>query len=302
MEALADGHEDTAVLGEIVALAEGHGEAAPLCELEALVEGHDEPTPLSEVEALVEGQCDDTPLTELEGLQIALPEGLRLLHALAQAVPLPPLAELLGLLEPVGAFSDPDVAADGDALPQRVPLPVGEPQLEANGEAVDAADWVGAVAVAPALAVSAGEAVLTTLPLAHALAEPERAAVALAAVLPVEMGDVDTVAEGEGAALLLAAPDTEAAGDGEPPPLRRGPGEPDELALSEASAAVGEGGAEGERLTLEDGEREGAPEALPLTDSEAVVLPLSLLVALREKEAHAEELALAQGEEALLGL
>jgi hypothetical protein len=58
----------------------------------------------------------------------------------------------------------------------------------------------------------------------------------------------------------------------------------------------------GERLAAADGVREWVPEALPLFDGEAEGLPLSLLVAPREMEAHAEELALAQGEEERLGL
>ncbi len=227
MEALAEGLKEARVLGEFEALAEGHKEATPLSEWEALAEGHDEATPLSKAEALVEGHEEATPLAELEGLQPALPEGLRLLPAVAQAVPLPPLADLLGLLVPVGALPVPDVVTDGVSLPQKVPLPVGEPQRDAVGEAVAAVDRVGAVAVAPALAVSAPEAVLVTLPDAHAQAEPESAAVALAAALSVGKGDVETVAEGEEEAPLLTVPVAEAAGVDEPPPLRRGPGEPE---------------------------------------------------------------------------
>lgn len=301
-EALAEGQKEAAALGELEALAEGQKEAGALGEFEALVEGHCEATPLSEFEALVEGHNEAKPLTELEGLQLALPEGLRLPLAVALAVPLPPLADRLGLLVPVGALPVLDVATDGDALPQKVPLPDGEPQLDAVGEAVAAAERVGAVRVAPPLAESASEALLVTLPDAHGLAEPESATVALAAALPVEKGDVETVAEGMEEAQLLAVPVTEAAGVDEPPPLRRGPGEPDELTLRVASAALGDGQAVGERLKEAEGEKEWVPEALPLVDGETVDRPLPLLVLLREEEAHAQWLALAQAEGELLRL
>ncbi len=102
-EALAEGQKEATALGEFEALAEGQKEAKALGELEALVEGHSETKPLSVLKALVEGHNEAKPLTVLEGLQLALPEGLRLLLAVAQAVPLPPLADRLGLLVPVGA-------------------------------------------------------------------------------------------------------------------------------------------------------------------------------------------------------
>jgi hypothetical protein len=301
IEALAEGHNEATPLSEWIALADKHDEATLLSEWDALAEGRNEATPLSEEEALIDGHDEATPLAELEGLQPALPEGLRLLPEVALAVPLPPLAELLGLLVPVGAYPVPDVLIEGGTLPQKVPLPVGEPQLDAVGEAVAAVDRVGAVTVAPALAEWAEEAVLITLSDAHALAEPEGAAVALAAALPVK-GDGETVSEGGGVAMLLTVPVADMSGVDEPPPLRGAPSEPDELPLREASAALGEGQAEGERLTGADGERECVPEALPLVDGEAVEMPLALCAALRETESHAEELALAQDEAVALGL
>ncbi len=157
------------------------------------------------------------------------------------------------------------------------------------------------MAVAPALAEWVEEAVLITLSDAHALAEPESAAVALAAALPVE-GDGETVSEGGRVAMLLTVPVAEKTGVDEPPPLRREPGEADELTLRDASAALGEGQAEGERLERADGVREQVLEALPLGGGEAVEPPLSLCAALRETEAHAEELALAQDEAEALAL
>jgi hypothetical protein len=275
-EALAEGQKEATALGEFEALAEGHKEAKALGGLEALVEGHSEAKPLSVFKVLVEGHNEGKPLTVLEELQLALPEALRLLLAVALAEPLPPLADRLVLLVPVGAWPVLDVVTDGDALPQMVPLPDGEPQLDAVGEAVAAAERVGAVGVAPPLAVSAEEAVLVTLPDAHSLAEPESATVALAAALPVETGDLETVDEGREVAQLLMVPVTEMAGVEEPPPLRRGPGEPDGLTERVASAAVGDGQAVGERLKEADGERECVPEALPLVDGETVDLPLLL--------------------------
>jgi len=266
----------------------------PLGEFEALVEGYREAEPLPVLTRLIVCVPDADQSGLSEASKDPLSEGLRLLVAVTQAVPLPPLPDWVGILLSVGTSPVLEVVTVDDTLPQRVPLAEVESQLDAVVEAVAEAERVGAEAVAHVLAVRATEVLNLVLPVAHTLNEPEIVTVALAAALTVRKTDGETVNEGREVAQLLPVPVTEEVGVAEPPPSRRAPGEPDAFALREANAALGVPQAVGGALKEANGEEDKVPEALPLTDGERVDLTLSLLVLLQETEVQAEELALAQ--------